>query len=72
MYAAIGANAEERHKAYHEYASEKISEEELNLIRDSIQLNQITGGSRFRDTLEKKLNIRLSNLSNYRPKKMIT
>jgi hypothetical protein len=42
---------------------------ELKLIRDSIQRNQVTGGNRFREQLEKKLKIRLSDRGPKRPKK---
>ncbi len=69
VYTALGNTAGERQKAYREYVTQTIPEEELKLIRDSIQRNQVTGGSRFRKQLEKKLKVRLSNRGAGRPKK---
>lgn len=68
IYKALGKNAAERQRAYHEYVYQTIPEEELKLIRDSIQRNQTTGGNRFRVELEKKLKVRLSNRGPGRPK----
>jgi putative transposase len=69
VYTALGDKAAERQKVYEEYVSQTIPEEELKLIRDSIQRNQVTGGNRFREQLEKKLKIRLSDRGPKRPKK---
>jgi len=69
VYTALGDKAAERQKVYEEYVSQTIPEEELKLIRDSIQRNQVTGGKRFREQLEKKLKIRLSDRGPGRPKK---
>ncbi|MFN2354330.1 MAG: transposase [Desulfopila sp.] len=71
VYTALGVNAAERRKMYAEYVCQTISEEELKLIRDAIQRNQVTGGNRFREQLEKKLKIRLSDRGPGRPKKSI-
>ncbi len=71
VYKALGKNAEERQKAYLEYVIQTIPEEELKLIRESIQRNQVTGGNRFRNQLEKKYNLRLSNRGPGRPRKVL-
>ncbi len=49
IYKALGNSAADRRKAYQKYVFETIPEEELKLIRDSIQRNQVTGGNRFRE-----------------------
>lgn len=71
VYIALGDTAAERQRAYREYLAKTIPEDELRLIRDSIQRNQVTGGDRFRQQLEKKLKIRLSNRGPGRPKKIL-
>jgi putative transposase len=70
IYKALGENAEARQVAYREYVSDTIPEEEIKLIRDSIQRNQVTGGDRFREQLQKKHKIRLSNRGPGRPRKL--
>jgi len=71
IYKALGDSAADRRKAYKEYVFETIPEEELKLIRDSIQRNQVSGSNRFREQLEKKYKIRLSNRGPGRPGKAI-
>ena len=68
IYAALGNNKIDRQRAYREYISQSISEDELRLIRDAVQRNQVTGSNRFRERLQKKHNIRLSNRGPGRPK----
>lgn len=69
VYKALGKNQAERQKEYQEYVFQTIPEEELKLIRASIQRNQFIGGNSFRKQLEKKYQIRLSNRGPGRPKK---
>ena len=69
VYKALGKNQAERQKEYQEYVFQTIPEEELKLIRTSIQRNQFIGGNSFRKQLEKKYQIRLSNRGPGRPKK---
>jgi len=71
VYKALGRTAVDRQKSYKEYIRETTPDEELQLIRGSIQRNQVTGGHRFRDKLEKKYKIRLSNNGPGRPKKKV-
>jgi putative transposase len=68
VYTALGNSAAERQQAYEEYVVQTIPEEEIKLIRASIQRNQVTGGNRFREQLERKLKIRLSNRGPGRPR----
>jgi putative transposase len=68
IYSALGENAAERQRAYNEYVYQTIPEGELKLIRDSIQRNQVVGGNRFREQMEKKFSIKLSNRGPGRPK----
>ncbi len=70
MYTALGITAAERQKAYTEYVAQTIPEDELKLIRESIQRNHVTGSDRFREQLEKKLKMRLSNRGPGRPRKV--
>lgn len=69
IYLALGNTESERQKAYREYVMQTIPEEELKLIQGSIQRNQVTGGDKFREQLERKHKIRLSNRGPGRPKK---
>ena len=68
-YTSLGSTAEERQKAYATYLESTIPEEELLLIRGALQRGQVTGGDRFRQAIEKKLGIRLSNKKQGRPRK---
>ncbi|MCP3892039.1 MAG: transposase [Desulfobulbaceae bacterium] len=70
VYTALGNTAAERQKAYIEYVSQTIPEDELKLLSESIQRNQVTGGNRFREQLEKKLKMKLSNRGPGRPRKV--
>lgn len=71
IYKALGDDKSERQKAYREYVLKTIPEEELKLIRDAVQRNQVTGGDRFREQLQKKHNILLSNRGPGRPRNAV-
>lgn len=69
VYEAIRDTSKECQKAYQAYVLETIPDEELKLIRDFVQRNQVTGGSKYREQQEKKYKIRLSGRGPGRPKK---
>lgn len=47
IYNVLGNSAPDLRKTHQEIVFETIPDEELILIRDSIQRNQVTGGNRF-------------------------
>ncbi len=61
LYLALGDNNSERQLAYAEYVLETLPENELKLIRESLQRGQLTGSELFREELSLKLGIRFSN-----------
>ncbi len=54
---------------YAEFVKSGIGDDELAFIRQSVQRNQLTGGSRFKATIEARLGRRLSNKAQGRPRK---
>jgi putative transposase len=68
-YLSMGENEQERQKTYAEYVLGTVPEYEIKLIREALQRGQLTGSDRFRDEVEKKLGIRVSNKKPGRPKK---
>lgn len=71
LYTALGKRAAERQEVYRDYVFQTIPEEELQLIQEAVQRNQVTGGNRFREQLEKKYAVRLSNRGPGRPRKIL-
>ena len=69
QYFALGSSASERQSAYKEYLLETIPEYEIELIREALQRNQLTGSARFREEISAKLGIRISNKRPGRPRK---
>ena len=69
FYLSLGDTEEERQKAYKEYVLGTVPEYEIKLIREALQRGQLTGSDRFRDEIEKKLGIRISNKKQGRPGK---
>ena len=68
-YASLGDSVAERQNAYEEYVLSTVPEYEIELIRESLQRQQLTGGDRFRAEVEKRLGIRISNKKQGRPRK---
>lgn len=68
-YMALGDEEETRRSAYQEYVLQTIPDEELELIRNAIQRNQLTGTKQFRNQIMEKFGIRTFNRGQGRPKK---
>jgi len=68
-YLSLGKSEKERQRAYAEYVLGTVPEYEIKLIREALQRGQLTGSERFRDEIEKKLGVRVSNKRQGRPKK---
>jgi len=69
LYLALRSNENERQVAYAEYGLGTVPDDELKLIRESLQRGQVTGSERFREEISLRLGIRLSNKGSRRPKK---
>jgi len=69
LYLALGSNENERQVAYAEYVLGTVPDNELKLIRESLQRGQVTGSERFREEISLRLGIRRSNKGPGRPKK---
>jgi putative transposase len=65
----MGRNKSQRQSAYAEYVLGTVPEDELKLIRESLQRGQLTGSRRFREEISAKIGIRFSNRGPGRPKK---
>jgi putative transposase len=63
----LDADAVIRSRKYEEWTKGDISEEELELIRKSIQRGQLTGSQRFIDEIEQKTNRRVEFRGQGRP-----
>lgn len=70
LYLSLGDTKIERQNAYKGYVNGTIPELELKLIREALQRGQLTGSERFRDQIEKKIGIRISNQPQGRPRKV--
>ncbi len=68
-YMTLGESESERQKTYAEYVLDTVPEDEIKLIRESLQRGQLTGSDGFRAEIERKLGIRLSNKKPGRPRK---
>ena len=64
----IDSDAMTRFTKYREWIMKEIPEEELDLIRKSIQRGQLTGSLRFIDEIENKTNRRIEFRGQGRPK----
>lgn len=69
FYLALGKNKKTRQKQYCQWISETVSDEESELIRQAARRNQLTGGTRFVDEIEQKLNKRIELRGQGRPRK---
>jgi putative transposase len=68
-YLGLGASAEEREACYRRWTLDAVDEEELELMRRSIQRGGLTGGSRFVDEVATLLGKRIEPRGPGRPKK---
>lgn len=66
-FEALGASPEQRARAYTRFVSQRTADAELSLIREALQRNQLTGGSRFIADIEVKIGRRLSAKAQGRP-----
>lgn len=69
IFDMLGTSALQRAAAYRRFVSGGIGEDELAHIRQAVQRNQLTGGSKFKTELEARTGRRLSTKAQGRPKK---
>ncbi len=69
IFSALGPTRTACARSYAEFVKSGIGDDELAFIRQSVQRNQLTGGSRFKATIEARLGRRLSNKAQGRPRK---
>ena len=71
FYLGLGRSAKQRAEKYQEWVEGTIPEGEWELIRQSLQRGQLTGGKRFVDEIEKKIDRRVEFRGQGRPKKVL-
>lgn len=69
-YKALANNDESRRERYKAFIQQEITEKELELLRNSLQRNRLTGNNRFVDEIELKLGIRIESRGRGRPGKV--
>ena len=69
FYLSLGESPKARQRKYREWLQDTIPEEELQVIRQSIQRNQLTGSKRYIDAIEKKIGKRVECRGQGRPRK---
>jgi putative transposase len=69
FYLGLGRSAAKRQKRYRQWIEKAVSDEESELIRQAARRNQLTGGGRFIDEIEKKLGKRIETRGRGRPLK---
>ena len=67
FYLSLGETAQERQTAYKEYVFGTVPEYEIKLIREALQRGQLTGNNQFREEIEKKYGVRISDKKQGRP-----
>lgn len=67
--AGLGPTIGARRHAYAKYVGEHVAEAEYTLIRNAVRRNQLTGGHRFVDEIERRTGIRVENRGRGRPGK---
>lgn len=67
-YKALANNNKSRRERYKAFAKQEITENELKLLRNSLQRNRLTGNNRFVDEIQMKLGIRIENRGRGRPR----
>ena len=70
LYLGLAKSEKTRQGHYRKWMTEAISDEEEELIRQAARRNQLTGGSRFVDEVEKKLGKRVELRGRGRPRKI--
>ena len=68
LYMSLGESPKARQRKYREWLQDTIAEEELKVIRQSIQRNQLTGSKRYIDAIEKKIGKRVACRGQGRPR----
>lgn len=68
IYLSLGATIEECRQSYLDFLHQNISTEEKELILCAVQRGQLTGGSRFIEEVENRLNRRIELRGRGRPK----
>lgn len=66
---ALRATSARRHELYRELAAAPLDEHELQLIRGSVQRNQLTGEQDFVEEVDSEFGVRVSNRTRGRPRK---
>lgn len=69
FYLGLGRSAARRHERYRQWVQDTVSDAEAELIRQAARRNQLTGGGRFIDEIEKKMGRRVEMRGRGRPKK---
>jgi putative transposase len=69
FYMALGDTEVEKQQAYKDYVLGTVPEKEIMFIREALQRGQLTGSDLFREEIEKKIGIRISNKKQGRPRK---
>jgi putative transposase len=59
----------ERRRAYREFVDAGVPAEEIEHIRQALRRNQLTGGARFIDEIERRTGIRVETRGRGRPQK---
>jgi putative transposase len=59
----------ENHRAYREFVNSQVPAEEIAHIRRALKRNQLTGGARFINEIERRIGIRVETRGRGRPKK---
>jgi len=67
-YQSLGHTTKSRLTKYIGYLGESIESEEINLIRNGLQRNQLTGNHRFVDEIESRIGIRVEKRGRGRPR----
>jgi putative transposase len=66
---ALAATPARRQELYRELAAAPLGESELEMIRGSVQRNQLTGEETFVESVDRKFGMRVSNRPRGRPRK---
>ena len=64
----MGADRRTRQRRYRQFLGERLPEEELKLIRGTLQRNQLTGSDRFAETIEARIGRRIDARGPGRPR----
>lgn len=71
-YLRLGSDTEERTPAYRALFKERLSDEELHLVRKAAHYCQPVGDDRFREHIESRYGIKLGQMRRGRPRKNLT